>query len=219
MKLNGGDFEAENLRVWEKTIRELFPVAIPNHCLWQDRESIISILHQVASVKDLNHTLFPIGGGHDIIGVEKSSEKDCLELHTPHSVRIIKPKLLEFNYFPEHLEWTYFRLETAPLKPITPDIEPFSVKEKLVEIKPGYYGEKEIWEKGYLGYDEKGMRILLPQSARLVSRYFKGSFVIFAKSSPYHKNHVTYDARHDQMDRKEFRQYIENCIVKFEEEG
>ncbi|GAI61627.1 unnamed protein product, partial [marine sediment metagenome] len=40
--------------------------------------------------------------------------------------------------------------------------------------------EKEIWEKGYLGYDEKNNRILLPKNARVVSRYFKGSFVIFA---------------------------------------
>jgi len=34
MKLDRGDFETENLIVWEKIIRELFPAAIPNNCLW-----------------------------------------------------------------------------------------------------------------------------------------------------------------------------------------
>ena len=79
--------------------------------------------------------------------------------------------------------------------------------------------EKEIWEKGYLGYNEKGNRILLSKSARIISRYFRGSFVIFAKSSPYNKNHVTYDARHDRMNSKKFRQYIEKCIIKYNEES
>ncbi|HDK26206.1 MAG TPA: hypothetical protein ENG48_03820 [Candidatus Atribacteria bacterium] len=219
MKLDRGDFEAENLIVWEKTIGELFPIAIPNKCIWKDVDSIVSVLKKLSSVGNLNHTLFPAGGGHDLVGAKKSSERGCIEFNTPHSVRIVRPKLLEFNYFPNNIEWAYFRLETGGLKPITPDIEPFSIKEKLTEIKPGDYMEKEVWEKGYLSYDEKGNRILLPKSARLVSRYFRGSFVIFAKSSPYHKNHITYDARHDKMNSKKFRQYIEKCIIKFKEEN
>ena len=55
------------------------------------------------------------------------------------------------------------------------------------------------------------------KSARIVSRYFRGTFVIFPKSSPYNKDHVTYDARHDRMNSKKFRQYIEKCIIEFNE--
>src|SRR5665648_91318 len=145
MKLDTGDFETENLIVWEKIIRELFPAAIPNNCLWKDIDSIISILNKLSSVDNLNHTLFPACGGHDLTGAKKSKEKGCL------------------------------------------------------------------------GYNEKGVRVLLPKNARVVSRYFTGSFVIFAKSSPYNKNHVTYDARHDRMNSKKFRQYIEKCIIEFNE--
>jgi len=219
MKLDRGDFETENLVVWEKTIRELFPIAIPNNCQFEDRDSIISVLNKISSIVSLAHTLFPVGGGHDIIRVERSTEKEAIELRTPHSVRIVKPKVLEFNYFTNHIEWCYFRLETGGLKPITPNLDLSVVKEKLTEIEPGRYVEKEIWEKGYLGYDKNGYRILLPKTARLVSRYFRGSFVIFPKSSPYNKNHVTYDARHDRMNSKKFRQYIEKCIIKFNEES
>jgi len=218
MELSRGDFETENLVVWEKTIGELFPLVIPNNCLWEDLSSIISILKKLGSVENLVHVLFPAGGGHDIVDARKSFEAGCLEIHTPHSIRIIKPKLLEFNYFPGNLKWAYFRLETLPLKPITPDLDPSLSKEKLTEIEPGRYTDKEIWEKGYLGYDEKGNRILLSSSARLVSRYFRGSFVIFAKSSPYLKDYVTYDARHDKVNRRKFRQYIENCIIRFKEQ-
>ncbi len=219
MKLDRGDFETENFIVWEKIIRELFPAAIPNNCLWKDIDSIISVLNKISSVDNLNHTLFPVGGGHDLTGAKRSTEKGCIEFFTPNSVRIIKPKVLEFNYFPNNTCWAYFRLETVGLKPITPNISPSFIKEKVTELEPGHYIEKEICEKGYLGYNEKGNRILLPKSARLVSRYFKGSFVIFVKSSPYNKNHVTYDARHDKMNGKKFRQYIEKCIIKYNEES
>lgn len=219
IKLIRGDFETENLVVWEKTIGEIFPLAIPNNCLWKDLTSIISILQKLSSIKNLVHVLFPPGGGHDIVEVRPSFEDGCLELHTPHSIRIIKPKLLEFNYFPNYLKWSYFRLESAALKPITSNVDTSLIKEKLTEIEPLHYVDKEIWEKGYLGYDEKGNRILLPNSARLVSRYFKGSFVIFAKGSPYLKDFITYDARHDKLNRKKFRQYIENCIIRFQDQN
>ncbi len=215
--LDRGDFETENLIVWEKTIRELFPISIPNNCIWKDIDSIIFILNKLGSIDNLSHTLFPGGGGHDLVEAKRSSEEGAIEFITPKSVRIVKPRLLEFNYFPNNIEWAYFRLETGALKPITPDINPSFIKEKLTELKPGYYAEKEVWEKGYLGYDGKGNRILLPKSARIISRYFKGSFVIFAQGSPYNKNHVTYDARHDKMNSKKFRQYIEKCIIKFSE--
>ncbi|TFG91329.1 MAG: hypothetical protein E4G71_03955 [Candidatus Atribacteria bacterium] len=152
-------------------------------------------------------------------GAKRSTEKGCIEFFTPNSVRIVKPKVLEFNYFPNNTCWAYFRLETVGLKPITPNISPSFIKEKVTELEPGHYIEKEIWEKGYLGYNEKGNRILLPKSARLVSRHFKGSFVIFVKSSPYNRNHVTYDARHDKMNGKKFKQYIEKCIIKYNEES
>jgi hypothetical protein len=219
MKLERGDFETDNLIVWEKTISELFPIAIPNNCLWMSIDSIILILNKLGSAGNVNHTLFPTGGGHDLTGAKKSSEKGCIEFSTPNSVRIVKPKVLEFNYFPNNTKWAYFRLETAGLKPITPNIDTSFIKEKITELEPGHYVEKEIWEKGYLGYNEKNNRILLPKSARIVSRYFRGSFVIFPKSSPYNKNHVTYDARHDRMNSKKFRQYIEKCIINFNEEN
>jgi len=217
MKIDRGDFETENLIVWEKIIREIFPAAIPNNSLWKDIDSIISILNKLSSVDNLNHTLFPAGGGHDLTGAKRAKEKDCIELNTPNSVRIVKPKVLEFNYFPNHVCWAYFHLKTASLKPINPTSNSSFIKEKVTELEPGHYTEKEIWDKGYLGYNEKGIRVLLPKSARIVSRYFTGSFVIFAKSSPYNKNHVTYDARHDRMNSKKFRQYIEKCIIEFNE--
>lgn len=173
MKLDRGDFETENLVVWEKIIRKLFPIAIPNNCLWKDIDSIISILNKLSSAGDLNHTLFPVGGGHDLTGAKRSSEKGCIEFSTPNSVRIVKPKVLEFNYFPNNINWAYFRLETAGLKSITPNIDPSFIKEKVTELEPGHYVGKEAWQKGYLGYNEKGNRILLPKSARIVSRYFR----------------------------------------------
>ena len=217
MELGRGDFETENLIVWNKIIREIFPIAIPNNCIWKDINNIILILNKISSVENLNHALFPAGGGHDLVSVKKSFEEDCIEICTPNSVRIVKPKMLEFNFFFDHIFWAYFRLETGGLKPVTPNIDLSTIKEKLTELEPKNYTNKEVWEKGYLGYNESGNRILLPKNARVISRYFRGSFVIFAKNSPYNKNHATYDARHDKMNSKKFRQYIERCISRYSE--
>jgi len=126
-------------------------MAIPNNCKWKDMDSIISVLNKISSINSLAHTLFPVGGGHDLVEVEKSFEKGSIELRTPHSVRIVKPKVLEFNYFPTHIDWAYFRLETGGLKPFTPNLDLSLIKEKLTEIEPGRYvekkyGKKDIWD-------------------------------------------------------------------------
>jgi len=210
-----GDVQNDNLVVWEETIKEIFPIAIPDNCIWEDIDSVILILNKLSFSEESHHILFPNGGGHNLIGAKSSSEKDCIELKTPNSIRVVKPKTLEFNSFPNNLDWAYFRLETGGLKPITPNIDPSFIKEKLTELTPGHYVGKEIWKKGYLGYDENNKRILLPKSARLISRYSKGSFVIFAQGSLYNKSHVTYDARHNKVNKKEFRKYIKKCIIKY----
>lgn len=50
--------------------------------------------------------------------------------------------------------------------------------------------------------------MLLPDSAKLVTRYLSGSFVFFSTRSHYNLDPGTYDGRHNKMDEKELRLYI-----------
>ena len=102
-------------------------------------------------------------------------------------------------------EWTYFRLNLAPLSPVNGD--PSRHREELTELAPGTYEERSLLD----GHD-------VTASARGVSRWFKGAFVIFAKGSTYNLSPSTYDGRHS-LGRKykettadAFRTYIEKVI-------
>lgn len=73
--------------------------------------------------------------------------------------------------------WSYFRLELDELKPIF-EIDDGQIYENLTEDVSGHYIS---WKCGNYGYYEDGTP--LPKDYRIVYRYLKGSFVIFAKTS------------------------------------
>jgi serine/threonine-protein kinase len=76
--------------------------------------------------------------------------------------------------------------------------------EELVEIDSGKYVERFNWEEGEFDGEP------LPEQARLICRYLRGSFVIFSTRSIYNLVPDTYDGRHDTMSEQEFRTYIES---------
>ncbi|WP_143960188.1 hypothetical protein [Litoribacter populi] len=51
-----------------------------------------------------------------------------------------------------------------------------------------------------------------------VTRWFRGSFVIFCKRSIYNRNPSTYDGRHNKMTTDEFRDYIQRSVDRFKGE-
>lgn len=204
----------EHLNVWELMLKKIFPISIPNGCVWEDKEQIISILNVVGTVADSNHMFFPFGGGLDIAGAALSNEKDCIELLISRSdcPYIIKPLNLEFQSFKNNFEWSYFRIETVCLKPsgIYENIE-FNIEE-LTEITPGVYVERSAWDTGYYGYDyEENAEKVLPKTARLVVRCLAGSVVIFSKASPYNfleNKFKSYNGHHDSMSSEDFKNFI-----------
>lgn len=214
-------FRKVNLKQWKSILKEIFPNEMPARYKWTKRDDIIRILKKLGSIKGLNHTFFPSGGGLDLIGVNISTEPDCIELYFDGSVKIIKPDYLSFHSFgPEekYLEWAYFRLETKTLKPtgIYKRNVDF-IYEPLLEVSPGKYTNISYWEQGFLGYDENGEEIEIPDTARLVTRYLEGSFVIFAKGSIYNQINETYDARHNKVSNEEFEKHIAEVVKKLKE--
>jgi serine/threonine-protein kinase len=213
------DFHKRNLEQWFEIQKKLFPTAFPKRVIWENKTDIISVLKLLTTYDNLNHMFFPNRGGMDLEDVRLSYETDCIELDF-ELIDIVKPKRLIFECFSYDPEWNYFRLELHELQPsgvseIEENQEPDEseyLSEDVTEISPGYYDKFDLLENRE-EYEDLGYEI--PSNARQVTRWLKGSFVIFNKRSPYNLDPQTYDARHNKMDTDEFRNYIDSQVNNF----
>jgi serine/threonine-protein kinase len=200
------DFKKRNSLQWRDVHLRFFPNIVPDRAIWTDLEKIVQVLNYLGSIDNLNHMLFPDGGGMDMIGARLGMEEGTIDLIVEEKIGlIVKPKRLIFENLGFDWEWNYFRLETGGLEP-TGIEEPYRNCEHLVEIRPMEYNEHRFWDEG----EYRGEK--LPSSARLVSRFMRGDFVIFQKTSMYNRIPSTYDGRHNQMNADEFRNYIAEKI-------
>lgn len=196
---------------YRQTIADLNTIAAKHangqRAEWVDLDTIVKILNDIGTNAPNNHMFFPVSGGLDLRGAVLSHETGCIELRTDGHPSIVRPRSLQLEKFKNDAdgEWTYFRLNLAPLSPVNGD--PSRHREELTELAPGTYEERSLLD----GHD-------VTASARGVSRWFKGAFVIFAKGSTYNLSPSTYDGRHS-LGRKykettadAFRTYIEKVI-------
>lgn len=215
-------FRRESLARWEALLHRMFPEGIPASRQWYDGNEIIRILDTIGSVELANHTFSPSGGGLDLGAARESAETGCVDLKYvgSNNVNVVKPTGLFFESFgDDKLEWAYFRLETGGLNPTGVYESVFSeTHEELTDLGGGHYVSRSVIDQGYYGYDENDYERPLPPEARPVMRYFKGAFVIFAKTSIYNNNPATYDARHNEMTGEQFRRYIERNIELLDEQ-
>ncbi|EFI5781548.1 protein kinase [Escherichia coli] len=203
IKINN-DFIQRNLTEWFEIQNLLFPYSTPNSVEWTNNDDIINILNLIAGRESLNHMFYPSGGGSDLIYVEPASEKGFIALIVcERCAEILKPKKLSFESFGHDPEWNYFRLECEVIEPmkISGPVTSSTMDEYMVEITPGNYIPPDCWEiNEYQGKP-------LPETARIVSRYIKGSFVFFCKSSTYNRISQTYNAWQN-VGENEFRKLI-----------
>lgn len=205
--------------------------------VWVNPSEILDVLNYVGKHEASNHTFMPSGGGLDLTGASTSNEVDLIELNFDGSAKLVNPTSLIFHAPDDDPRFWYFRLETAKFKPTdvydnsasTEEFVPWSEStqvswstqysgEELVEVSPGYYLSRSHWDESFLGLDEDGYEIPLPEEARLVTRAINGgAYVIFSKSAPYNLISSTYDARHNRMDDQEFLQYIKEILLALKE--
>jgi len=221
-KLLNEDYHKRNQEQWFEIQNQLFPSSFPQRVIWEKIDDIIAVLKIACTYDNLNHMFFPDGGGLDLEDVRMANEHDCIELDF-QIIYIVKPKRLIFESFDYDPEWNYFRLELNELKPSIDyeddgDEEPYEKRydhEGVSEIYQGQYDKYDIVENrdyyNEIGYD-------IPESARQVTRWFRGAFVIFNKRSVYNLTSSTYDGRHNKMNTDEFRAYIQRSVNHFKEE-
>jgi hypothetical protein len=88
--------------------------------------------------------------------------------------------------------------------------------EELTEIDEHTYASRACWDENRYAGEE------LPDTARVIIRWFGGAFVIFQKTSFYNFVHGKLDAysgRHNKMDAEQFRSHIEELRNAVQQRG
>jgi serine/threonine-protein kinase len=200
-------FKEENRQDWIDIQKKIFPTGLPTKCEWTNIAEIVYVLKIIGSLKNVNHMFFPRGGGFDLLDANLSSEKGCIEILTGGMIQIVKPSKLIFHSFQNaDPQWNYFRIEADTLTPSGVYENYDFPDEYLCEISNGTYIDRKYWDDG----EYEGNK--LSSKARLVSRHFRGAFVIFQKTSTYNGNSSTYDGRHNKMSDDEFKKYIQTIL-------
>lgn len=213
VKINS-NFHDRNLTEWFDVQNKLFPAGAPNSVTWENPKDILTILNEISQVQSLNHMFLPGGGGHTLLGADYASEEGFISLKIYEKMHdVFKPKKLTYESFGVDPQWNYFRLEVDKVDKtsVYEEKEYITPYEELVEIEPGKYIERHYWDFGEYEGEE------LPEGASLICRYFEGSFVIFSTRSIYNQVSATYDGRHNKMSERDFRGYIRNNALTWQE--
>ena len=202
------NFHWRNNAEWEEITNKLFPINVPAKVEWTKIDDIIKILNLLCKYRSLAYVFLPSGGMH-IQGAKKANEDKFIELDLG-SPYLFSAKILTFYSFSDDPRWNYFRLDSNDN--IYPIFESTLVKkdfrysdEELTELSPGNYAPYEVSE-----YDDSYNGFSPQEGMRYVSRYFRGSMLLFNTRSSYNLESSTHD-RHSFFTKKEFEFYIEGC--------
>lgn len=214
-------FHARSLAAWTHAVDTIDPDDSTSKA-WTSRSAIITALEPFMGLNN-NHAHLPSGGGHDFTSVGLAREPGCIEFGIGSSTAyIVKPKRLTLERIEEAVQESFLLLELDDLSPSgayeadDDDDEDGTSRfiiehgsEELLEVAPGEYVERGVWDRGYLGHDAQGRERPLPRSARLVVRWLRGKILLVAKGSLWNGDSGTYDGRHNRASSTAIRNVIE----------
>lgn len=208
------ELRRESLGFWTRAIVGVAGDNPPATSTWRGLQSICGAL-QPFMAANRNHAHLPTGGGLDVLDAGLSVERGCLEFRVgERSAWVVKPKALTLEHIPASPIDSFLLLELARLEPIEADEHSRDGMEELLELKPGKYVERGVWDRGFLRYDEDGREVPLPTGCRLVTRWLEGKILIVAKGSLWNGTPATYDGEHNTMRSAEIREVIEQALAR-----
>lgn len=199
-------FFSGHMEKWTDSLQQLFPVHIPEQATWTTPEAVTAVLNHLAQIRSSIVLFLPQKGDMPLYSVAPALEPGgLLSINSGDgSPYYLKPQQLTFEGFSEAIDarWAYFRLDTVPLssrRSVSSD--PAAIVEQVAELGPGQY------------QDFDGQHV--PESNQIVNRILAGSFVIFAKGTPYTMTTGgTYQAAHNRVDGPAFRQVIQQQVLR-----
>lgn len=196
---SNNDYFLRNGIEWRDAIERIFPVSVPQSCVWTNINLIYLILDILFSNYDqLNHSFFPISGGEDFTNVQiiRINNTDYLMINRSY---ILKPKKLIFEYMND-FEWSYFRLELETLNPFFGS-EVFD-KEEHIYINQTF---EIIENKTYFKQDDSHLDF------KPASIYLEGSILIVQKTARINGLHGKldhYSGLHNKMTNTEYKDLL-----------
>jgi serine/threonine-protein kinase len=209
------EYLAEQRAAWVAALQGLFGSSPPERAEWTDLDGMIGVLSQLLK-PEMHHVYLPTGGGMSMKSVSRGNERGTLALHpNKRTTYLLKPRKMTVHYFADAPAQSFLFIETDKLEQSgTYDHKIKGGSEELVEIGPGDYRERSVWDAGYDGHDEGGDEIPLPKSAKLVIRFFKGGFAIVGQGSVWNGTAATYDGEHDKLGQEPMRELIDKAIKR-----
>lgn len=201
------DFHIKSRAAWVAAIESTVGPNPPSKSTWEGPEPIRTALTAFMG-RNANHTHLPTGGGRDFHGVTHSRESGCLDFEVgPSGIYRAKAERLTLVHISEAPAESFLLLEAGKLSPLT-DIGSDHRQEELLELSDGRQMERSVWDRGFIGHDEAGYEIAIPDDAKLIVRWLGGKFLFVAKGSLWNGTSSTYDGRHDKMSPDEIRAMI-----------
>lgn len=205
------DFHRESRSAWTAAIKATIGARLPRRSVWEGAESIRQAMSAFMG-RNANHAHLPTGGGRDFHKVTRAREADCLDFEVEeHSVYRVKAERMTLEYIAEAPAESFLLLEAGSLRPLTGSARR-GRQEEFLELSDGERLEREVWDQGFLNYDDQGREIPIPSDARLVVRWLGGRFLIVTKGSLWNGDPSTYDGRHDKMTADDIRTVITRSL-------
>lgn len=197
---------------WRSAIAATFPLGAPKVAEWTDLSAMSQVLAPFMG-EGVNHAHFSTGGGLDLLGVGPSNERGFLSFATSSRARKIgKPERLLFHHFADDPAQSFFWLQFRKVRETgTYDPPADRDHEELVEIEPGTYLERAVWDQ-HCTYDEYGDEVPLPKDAKLIWRFNRGSIMLVGNGALWNGRPDTYDGEHDALGPDNIRSIIEGWI-------
>jgi hypothetical protein len=206
------EFHKKAAQRWAGAIAAQFSATVPKTATWDNSDQIVEVLRKFVEKTD-NLALFPTGGGMDLRTVRSSHERGCIELSVEERVSyVVRPKRLIFEHIDRSPKDSFFLLELDTLAPSGVYDELASPYEELVELNPTEYVNRDVWDRGYIGHDESGREIPIPDHARLIIRLLEGKVMLVSKGGLWNSIPETYDGRHSKMTADQIRRQIEHLL-------
>lgn len=129
------EYEERNPYEWENALERIFPIAIPTRCEWIGINHMDSILQILLQYDSLAYIFMPSGGGDHLRSLEQGPEPGGTLLFNGDI--IMRPVRMSFELIKDDLLWSYFRLESATVTPIT-EMESHDMMETIYYGPNGY---------------------------------------------------------------------------------
>ena len=210
------DYLEECRAKWLTAVEQAFGATPATSSTGRGGSAIVAALQPFT--RAVNHLHFPEGGGHDIKEIKFGREHGTIEFVVNERIAYVtKPLAMTLEYVEAAPAESFIiveldRLERSDVYEIDGDACGERRSEELVELSPGLYVERAIWDAGYSGQDKTGRDLPLPSEARLVHRLFDGRLMLVTKGSIWNGSPGTYDGRHDRWSNGQIRMFIERAI-------